>query len=394
MEISCKLHKLSRANPEVIKGKRVMVRVDYNVPIKDGRVTDDERIRQSLPTLELLLNYNAKIILVSHLGRPKGEPKKELMLNPVAECLSELLGKRVDKLDNCIGTEVESFVAGMRAGSVVLLENTRFHKEEKANDSRFSRELASLAEVFVFDAFATAHRAHASVVGVQKHIKQKYIGLLVEKELNNIARVLKAAENEKPFVVVLGGAKISDKIKVIKHMAKFADQILIGGTMPFPLMKLNGLSIGKSYYEDCDAAALAKITKLSSKIRLPSDYLIAKDQADEQAKPSNKDSIPEQAIALDIGPKTASSYATLISQAKVVIWNGPMGYFENIVFANGTKVVAEAVAKAKYSLVGGGDTIAAIHKLAPNLAKNYTYVSTGGGALLVLLSGEKLVALN
>ncbi|MBW2987932.1 phosphoglycerate kinase [Candidatus Woesearchaeota archaeon] len=374
---------------------RVLVRVDYNVPLKEGKVVNNERIKQTLPTIRWLLEQECRVVLMSHLGRPKGKVVEELRMNPVAEELSKLLGKKVLKLDDCIGADVESAVASMGKGEVVLLENTRFHPEEKANDPEFSKRLAELGEVFVFEAFGTAHRNDASTVGVQAHFNERYIGFLVEREIEGITKVLQAIESKRPFVLVLGGKKISDKLGVIQYMSKHADYILIGGAMGFPILKAQGKPIGKSYCEE-EAIPIVKAQNLEQvpALSLPLDYLVGETLDATSAKSVSSEEIPGDRIALDIGEETIRHYTEIIRRAGTVIWNGPMGYFENPVFARGTIAVGKAVAQAPVSLIGGGDTISAIEQHLKEYKSKYSHVSTGGGALLELLSGRPLVALN
>jgi len=376
---------------EELIGKRVLVRVDFNVPIKNGAITDDRRIREALPTIKYLMEKGAKVILVSHLGRPKGF-QDDLRLDPVAKRLSELLGKPVKKLNDCIGEEVEKEVANMNPGDVVLLENIRFYKEEEANDPEFAKKLAKLADLYVNDAFGTAHRAHASTAGVANYIPG-VAGLLMKKEIEIMG---KALENpDRPFVCILGGAKVSDKIGVIQNLVNKVDVLLIGGGMMFTFLKAMGYEIGKSILEE-DKLDLAKdLMSLAKekgvKFVLPVDAVVVK-EIKEDAPTTVKDvgKFDKDDIGVDIGPKTIDLFREEIMKAKTIIWNGPMGIFEIPAFANGTKKVAEAIAENKncVSIVGGGDTAAAVQLFG--LEEKFTHISTGGGASLEFLEGKVL----
>jgi phosphoglycerate kinase len=376
---------------EELIGKRVLVRVDFNVPIKNGVITDDRRIREALPTIKYLMEKGAKVILVSHLGRPKGF-QDDLRLDPVAKRLSELLGKPVKKLNDCIGEEVEKEVANMNPGDVVLLENIRFYKEEEANDPEFAKKLAKLADLYVNDAFGTAHRAHASTAGVANYIPG-VAGLLMKKEIEIMG---KALENpDRPFVCILGGAKVSDKIGVIQNLVNKVDVLLIGGGMMFTFLKAMGYEIGKSIVEE-DKLDLAKdLMNLAKekgvKFVLPVDAVVVKEiKEDAPTTVKDVDKFDKDDIGVDIGPKTIDLFREEIMKAKTIIWNGPMGIFEIPAFANGTKKVAEAIAENKncVSIVGGGDTAAAVQLFG--LEEKFTHISTGGGASLEFLEGKVL----
>lgn len=376
---------------EELIGKRVLVRVDFNVPIKNGVITDDRRIREALPTIKYLKEKGAKVILVSHLGRPKGF-QDDLRLDPVAKRLSELLGKPVKKLNDCIGEEVEKEVANMNPGDVVLLENIRFYKEEEANDPEFAKKLAKLADLYVNDAFGTAHRAHASTAGVANYIPG-VAGLLMKKEIEIMG---KALENpDRPFVCILGGAKVSDKIGVIQNLVNKVDVLLIGGGMMFTFLKAMGYEIGKSIVEE-DKLDLAKdLMNLAKekgvKFVLPVDAVVVKEiKEDAPTTVKDVDKFDKDDIGVDIGPKTIDLFREEIMKAKTIIWNGPMGIFEIPAFANGTKKVAEAIAENKncVSIVGGGDTAAAVQLFG--LEEKFTHISTGGGASLEFLEGKVL----
>ena len=379
-----------------LKGKRVFIRVDFNVPLKDGVVTDDTRIRETLPTLKLAIEKGGRLVLASHLGRPKGGPEAKYSLKPAAKKLEELLGKPVAFADDCVGAEAEAKSKALRDGDVLLLENVRFHPEEEKNDEAFSKQLAALCDgLFVCDAFGSAHRAHASVVGITRFVKQSAAGLLMERELAYIGKAI--SNPARPFVAILGGAKVSDKIEVVENLMKVADSMLIGGGMAYTFLKAQGIAIGKSLVEedklDLAKKILADAKQRNFKFLLPADHVIAPEfKADAPATTVDVNSTPADQMGLDIGPKTIAAYAAEISKSKTIVWNGPMGVFEMPAFAKGTLEVAKAVAAATSagatSIVGGGDSVAAVHQ--SGLADKISHISTGGGASLEFLGGRKL----
>lgn len=379
-----------------LKGKKVLMRADFNVPLDDNRnITDDTRIKRALPTIERIIKLGGKLILMSHLGRPKGEVVDKLRLNPIAIRLSELLKKEVKKVDDCIGQEVKNVVNSMNNGDVILLENVRFHSEETKNDEGFSKKLAELGDVFVNDAFGTAHRAHSSTVGVANHIPA-VSGFLLDKEVDYLSKVLR--NPEKPFVLILGGAKISSKIGVIESLMGKVDKILIGGGMVFTFLKAKGISTGNSIIEDDKQVTAFEIIKKAQEKNiefiLPIDILIA-NEINAKVKTSVVDynKIPDNMIGVDIGPKTIKLFKREIADAKTIFWNGPMGIFEIPKFAKGTNIVAKMVAKSKaISVIGGGDSVAAVTKAG--LEKKITHVSTGGGASLEFMEGKSLPGID
>ncbi|GAP18560.1 phosphoglycerate kinase [Levilinea saccharolytica] len=368
-----------------VRGKRVLVRVDFNVPVKEGKVGDDTRIRAALPTIEYLVNQGAAVILCSHLGRPKGGPEAKYSLKPVAEYLGGLMGKPVAFAEDCIGPTAEAAAQALKAGEVLVLENTRFYAEEEKNDPEMARKLASLAEIFVNDAFGTAHRAHASTEGVTHHLPA-VAGFLLEKEIQYLGQAV--AEPKRPFVAILGGAKISDKIGVIRNLLTKADQVLIGGGMANTFFKAQGYPVADSLVQD-EALDLARdlLAAGSDKLRLPVDMVIADAfEAEAQHKTLPTGPVPDGWRILDIGPETVENYARVIAQAGTVVWNGPMGVFEFPAFAVGTVGIAKAVAaSAAISVIGGGESVAAIQQ--SGLADQITHISTGGGASLEMLEG-------
>lgn len=368
-------------------GKRVLVRCDFNVPLDGSKITDDRRITEALPTIHRLVDHGAMVILCSHLGRPKGFTP-EFSLAPVAARLSELLGRSVPLLPDCVGPEIEKKVIAMQPGDVVLLENVRFHPEEEANDPTFAAMLAKLADVYVNDAFGTAHRAHASTEGVA-HILPGYAGFLIEKELNYLG---KALDNpQRPFVAILGGAKVKDKIPVIDSLLPKVDKLIIGGGMAFTFLKAAGHEIGKSLLDESNLEFCAKLMKESGdKLMLPTDSVVAKELSVEaQTRVAGLDGIDVDDIGADIGPVTIATYSAVVEGAGTVVWNGPMGVFEMANFAAGTLAIAKAMTHCKgVTIVGGGDSAAAIEKFG--LAEKVTHVSTGGGASLEFLEGRTL----
>jgi phosphoglycerate kinase len=379
-----------------LRGKRVFIRVDFNVPLKDGVVTDDTRIRETLPTLKLAIERGGRLVLASHLGRPKGGPDPKYSLKPAAKKLEELLGKPVAFAGDCVGADAEAKSKALKDGDVLVLENVRFHPEEEKNGEEFSKQLAALCDgIFVCDAFGSAHRAHASVVGITKFVQKAAAGLLMEKELNYIGKAI--SNPTRPFVGILGGAKVSDKIGVVENLMKIADALLIGGGMAYTFLKAQGLPVGKSLVEDdkVDLAKrlLAEAKQKNFKLLLPLDHVIAPEfKADAPSKVVEAGTTPADQMGLDIGPKTIAAYKAEIAKAKTIVWNGPMGVFEMPAFAKGTLEIAKAVAAATTagatSIIGGGDSVAAVHQ--SGVAKQISHISTGGGASLEFLGGTKL----
>jgi len=375
-----------------VAGKKVLMRVDFNVPLKDGRVGDDLRIRAAMESINFITERGGKLILMSHLGRPKGEVKEDMRLAPVGKYLAGILGGDVKILSECIGSEVEAAVAEMNDGDVVLLENLRFHKEEKKNDPEFAKKLAGLGDLYVNDAFGTAHRAHASTEGVAHIIQPAAAGFLMEKELEYFGKVMAAPA--KPYVAVLGGAKVSDKILVIESFMERVDALLVGGAMAYTFLKAQGLAVGASRVEedklDVAAAVLKKAEEKGITIELPVDHIAGREfDENTEAIVIETREIPEGLMGLDIGPATVENYKVIIAGAKTVVWNGPMGVFEWASFANGTKAVAATLAATDcVSIIGGGDSAAAIREFG--LADKVSHVSTGGGASLEFLEGKEL----
>ena len=379
-----------------ISGKRVLVRADFNVPLNDqGEITDDTRIRAALPTIKDLTGKGAKVILCSHFGRPKGKVNEDMRLTPVAQRLSEVLGQEVKKCDDCIGEAVAADVAALSSGQVLLLENVRFHGGEEKNDPAFAKQLASVADLYVNDAFGTAHRAHGSTEGVTHHLSPSVAGFLIEKELKYLQA---AIENpQRPLAAIIGGSKVSSKIGVIETLLDKVDKLLIGGGMIFTFYKARGLSVGKSLVEE-DKLDLAKSLEAKAKekgvaLLLPTDVVIADNfAADANAKTVSIEAIPDGWMGLDIGPDSVKVFQDALSDCKSVIWNGPMGVFEFDKFAVGTEAIArslaELTAKGATTIIGGGDSVAAVEKVG--VAEKMSHISTGGGASLELLEGKEL----
>ncbi len=370
-----------------LNGKRVFIRVDFNVPLANGgqEITSDKRIRASLPSIHYALEHGAGVVLASHLGRPKGKPNPEMSMKPVAAKLEQLLGKPVKLAPDCVGPAVEAMLP--KPGEVLLLENLRFHAQEEANDPAFSRQLASLCDVYVNDAFGSAHRAHASTAGMIAYVKQAAAGLLMDKELEYLTKATKNPAH--PCIAILGGAKVSDKIEVIENLSKFVDKVLIGGAMAYTFLKSRGEPVGKSLVED-DKLDLAKklLGEFGSKIVLPVDHVVAA-ELKEGAENETVTAIPADKMGLDIGGKTIAKYSAIIRGAKTIIWNGPMGVFEKPPFDRGTVALAKAVAESgAMSVVGGGDSEKAIK--SAGVSDKISHVSTGGGASLEFLSGIEL----
>lgn len=381
-----------------VKGKRVLVRCDFNVPLKEGKITDENRLVAALPTIKKLIADGGKVILCSHLGKPKGEPKPELSLAPVAVRLSELLGQEVKFAADpeVVGPNAKAAVEAMKDGEVVLLENTRYRAEETKNGEAFSKDLASLCDVYVDDAFGTAHRAHCSNVGVTQYVDTAVVGYLMQKEIDFLGN---AVDNPvRPFVAILGGAKVADKLNVISNLLEKCDTLIIGGGMAFTFLKAQGKEIGKSLVDDTKLdycrEMVEKAAKLGKKLLLPVDAAVAAsfpDPIDAPIEVQNVsvDAIPADTMGLDIGPETAKLYADTVKSAKTVVWNGPMGVFENPILAKGTIAVAKALAETDaITIIGGGDSAAAVNQLG--FADKMSHISTGGGASLEFLEGKEL----
>ena len=381
-----------------VKGQRVLVRCDFNVPLKDGKITDENRLVAALPTIKKLIADGGKVILCSHLGKPKGEPKPELSLAPVAKRLSELLGQEVKFAADpeVVGPNAKAAVEAMKDGDVVLLENTRYRAEETKNGEAFSKELASLADVFVNDAFGTAHRAHCSNVGVTQYVKTSVVGYLMQTEIDFLGNAVN--NPERPFVAILGGAKVADKLNVINNLLEKCDTLIIGGGMAFTFLKAKGYEVGASLVDDekidyCKEM-MAKAEKLGKNLMLPVDTVAAKAfpnpiDAEIEVVEVSVEAMPADMMGLDIGPKTAEAYADAVKSAKTVVWNGPMGVFENPVLAKGTIAVAKSLAETDATtIIGGGDSAAAVNTLG--FGDKMTHISTGGGASLEFLEGKEL----
>ena len=388
------MNKLSIRDLEM-SGKRVFIRVDFNVPMDGAKIEDDTRIRETLPTLRLAIDRGARLVLASHLGRPKGKIDLKYSLAPVAARLSELLGRPVAFAGDCVGADAEAKSKALRDGEVLLLENVRFHPQEEANDPEFSRRLAQLCDqLFVCDAFGSSHRAHASVVGITKFVRQAAAGLLMEKELTYLGKAV--SNPDRPFVAILGGAKVSDKIEVVQNLMKLADAMLIGGAMAYTFLKSQGLPVGKSLVEndklDLARNLLEEARRRKFRFVLPVDHVLAESPDSASTRVTDIAQTPENLMGLDIGPKTIALFNQEIAAARTIVWNGPVGMFEKPAFAQGTLAIARAVAAASAagatSIVGGGDSVAAVER--SGLASKISHISTGGGASLEFLAGKKL----
>jgi phosphoglycerate kinase len=388
------MNKLSIRDLEM-SAKRVFIRVDFNVPLDGGRVSDDTRIRETLPTLRLAIERGARLVLASHLGRPKGSVDPKYSLAPVAAKLGEMLGKPVAFAADCVGADAEAKSKALGNGEVLLLENVRYHPEEEANDPEFAAKLAALCDqLFVCDAFGSAHRAHASVVGITKFVRQSAAGLLMEKELTYLGKAI--SNPERPFVAVLGGAKVSDKIEVVQNLMKLADAMLIGGAMAYTFLKSQGRNVGKSLVEndklDLARGLLEQARNRNFRLLLPVDHVLAESPDSSATKTTDIANTLDGWMGLDVGPKTIAQFGQEISKTRTIVWNGPLGMFEKPAFAHGTLAMARAVAAATVagatSIVGGGDSVAAVEQ--SGVANQISHISTGGGASLEFLAGQEL----
>ncbi len=374
-----------------LAGKRVFLRADLNAPLADGAVSDDTRLAATVPTVNLALERGAAVVLASHLGRPKGAPTPELSLRPVAERLQTLLSRPVPLAPGCVGPEVSARAAALTSGAILLLENLRFHPEEEANDDAFARRLASLADCYVNDAFAAAHRAHASIEAITHHLQPAAAGLLMQRELEALGRLLEAPE--RPLVAILGGAKVSDKIALVEHLLERVDALLLGGGLAFTFLRALGHDVGRSLLEpgrvETARRVLEAARRRSVQVLLPVDAVVAAGVDSAAGRAVSVREIPPEQMGLDIGPLTVARFASALAGARTIVWNGPMGVFEKAAFAAGTFEIARAVAHASaFSVIGGGDTIAAVH--AVGVIQRIGYISTGGGAFLEFLEGKKL----
>jgi len=371
-----------------VKNKRVLVRCDFNVPLDDkGQITDDFRIRSTLPTINWLIKNGAKVILMSHFGSPEGNIVETLKMDVVQQRLTEYLDLSVVKAPDCVGKEIESWTKEMKPGEILLLENLRFHKEEEENDSRFAKKLAALGDIYINDAFGTCHRAHASIVGAPKFLPP-FAGLLLEKEIKSLNKIIK--NPKRPLVAAMGGAKVSTKIKLMKELLNYVDHLFVGGVLANTILKAKGMAVGKSKVDDEMIEETKKLNLTSQKFHLPIDVVVSRDVSGEaQITRMGPGSVGEDELILDIGPDTIKLFESIVKRAKVIFWNGPMGYYENEKFAKGTIALAEIIARSKaYSIIGGGDAVSILEKL--NLTKNIDHISTGGGAMLAYIAGEEL----
>jgi len=367
------------------------MRVDFNVPIQDGAITEDARIQAALPSIRYVIENGGRLILASHLGRPKGKPDLQYSLQPVSKRLSELLGRPVGFAPDCVGTAVEAMTRALHDGDVLLLENLRFHAEEEKNDPEFSRRLAALCDVYVNDAFGTAHRAHASTAGITAYVRPAAAGFLMQKELESLGHALGRAA--RPYVSIVGGSKVSDKIELIENFLGLASQILIGGAMAYTFLRAKGIETGKSLVEvdkiDLARDLMARAASGGVSLELPVDHVVAASLKSTESRVVPVDQTPADQMGLDIGPETVRHYSKIIAAAKTIVWNGPMGVFENPLFSKGTFAIARAVADSgAFSIIGGGDSAAAVAQ--SGMEAKITHISTGGGASLEFLSGQKL----